>query len=174
MLNLSKDKFKYTLNKIKEYINKRSSGSTIPVGIQVDYDGDDIPVGWEEVEPIKTWTPKLIGATVNYTRQSGHYIKIGRIVFYSFDIRGNITEVQNPSYSQIEGLPYGGIYQDYAGTLLESYNCLQKSDTSPILSARPGKFLSIQTSESNGTVVNNWKVGNGFYLNGAGFYFTNE
>ena len=68
------------------------------------------------------WTPKLENATVTYTRQNGRYIKIGKMVFVWWSIRGTISEVTGTGYSQFSGLPYNCNFET-AGTLFEHLNC---------------------------------------------------
>ena len=49
-------------------------GDTLPIGTEVDYDGQTVPAGWQEVNPIQTFSYTLSnGAVVNF-------YKCGRVV----------------------------------------------------------------------------------------------
>jgi hypothetical protein len=58
------------------------------------------------------WTPTIgvldeTAPTVTYEIQRGYYIKIGRMVYVEFKIRGKITSLNGTNnYACIEGLPY--------------------------------------------------------------------
>lgn len=121
-----------------------------------------------------TWEPTIVGATVEYTQRIGHYKKIGSIVFFTFGIRGKITSVEQERYSTISGLPFTSIYQGGTGSLTEYAFCLEHTLNAPA-TLSVGQILTIKRSDQwGGTTADEWKVCDGFYLQGGGFYFTND
>ncbi len=88
-----------------------------------------------------TWIPR-IGAmnetapTVTYDTQRGYYIKIGKMVYVEFSIRGKLTALNGKNnYAQIEGLPYS--YHN---------NCGLGQQSLPI-----GMLYSLTTNSNNST-----------------------
>jgi len=78
-----------------------------------------------------TWTPS-IGGNASYTHQSGTYVKIGRFVFLSCDIKINVigtgvaTQLNGAPFTAISnGYPQGGIsimYYEAIATAVTSFN----------------------------------------------------
>ena len=130
-------------------INLVQQMTGIPVDGIIEFDGteDEIPEGYEKAESAffeeGTWTPQLkcdgeTAPTYSVTGASGEYFKLGKIVFISFSIRGNITKLNGTNnYTKITNLPFksgttmsyalsvGDVYgltQDTSGYALDIYN----------------------------------------------------
>ena len=120
------------------------------------------------------WTPKLENATVTYTRQEGRYIKIGKIVFVWWRIRGTISSVTGTRYSQISGLPYNCVYET-AGTLFEHLNCCTDNTMNVLVRLYSNLICIQQDGDSAGGSLYNWASGKGtFYLSGMGVYLATD
>lgn len=163
-------------------------GDTLPIGSEVDYNGERVPEGWEEVTPDKEffeWTPQLSchnaseAPAVTYTAQTGYGCKIKitdtlSIVFVSVYLRGNITAISGNNYACIAGLPYtqsmnGGYSSFNFSTFLKGID-----ETHPMpVGYFASKTIRIQNG-GRGSPVERWVVGDSFQIYGSGFYFTNE
>lgn len=130
-----------------------------------------------------TWTPELTtledkAPTVQYSIQQGTYKKVGKLVYISFYIRGNITKLNgSENYAKIIGIPYssskammesvlnvGGLYQ-----MLES-----DTNANALID---GDIIRVQTQY--GEVAGKLKVtptdGTGYFeISASGWYETNN
>lgn len=74
-----------------------------------------------------SWTPKLIsgpgGSSITITNKCSHYVKIGELVFLTFDIEvSKISNGSNSSYVMLEGLPFKSMEcETYSGSAIISY-----------------------------------------------------
>ena len=122
------------------------------------------------------WTPVIENATVNYTRQSGIYIKMGKLVFIAFNLRGTITAISSPAYAFITGLPF--VPRDYlsSGSFYEYANCFNDNTTPRLMRigvdpSHQSGFVAIQNGNTGGMNMSFWYSSNNtFYLSGSGFY----
>ena len=88
-----------------------------------------------------TWTPS-IGGNASYIHQSGTYVKIGRKVFLSCDIKINVigtgvaTQLNGAPFAAMStGFPQGGIsimYYDAIATAVTSFNGYMNNNNSVI------------------------------------------
>lgn len=137
--------------------------------------GDWIPT----VDDAGTWTPTFRNATVTYTTQGGNYHRIGKMVFYSCQVRGNISAVTGDEYAYIDGLPFRAQYASGGGSMKEYTRLVVADDIPPTVlvnyDATNGTYISLQnTSTGKGTSTTKWKTtgsGNTFYFSCTGFYF---
>lgn len=130
-----------------------------------------------------TWTPTLttlenVAPTMTYTIQQGTYKKLGKLVYLSFYIRGNITALNgSENYAKITGIPYAS-----SKTMLESilsvgglYQMLE--DETNANAFINGNIIRVQTQY--GEVAGKLKVTptdgtNYFEISASGWYETNE
>ena len=130
-----------------------------------------------------TWTPVLTTLedktpTMTYSIQQGTYKKLGKLVYLSFYIRGNITALNgSENYVKITGIPYAS-----SKTMLESilnvgglYQMLENE-------ANVNAFINdsvIRVQTQYGEVAGKLKVtptsGTGYFeISASGWYETNE
>lgn len=126
-----------------------------------------------------TWTPVMQNATVNYTIQSGEYIKIGNLVYISFRLRGKITSIPQYPYAFISGVPFKPSNVPGCGSLYEHANCFDNNSTPRLMrigfdGTYPNGFVAIQNGGVGGMGISWWVSSNNtFYLSGSGFYIVN-
>lgn len=125
-----------------------------------------------------TWTPTLntregVQPTVTYTNRTGHYARVGNMIFFDFYIRAKITALNGTNnYATISGLPYSvaghgfGAQASNIGVLYSATN-----DTNNIVFIISGDVINIQTG--NGASATKWKVTTTSYMEigGSGWYF---
>lgn len=125
-----------------------------------------------------TWTPKLgvtdgsgTAPTVTYTKRPGRYIRLGRLVFISFQIQASVTAA-GTGYATVDGLPYA-----YPGNASVP-NAIPLSENGGGFAATPniayvyrGTYIRIQSE--TGTNAVRFATGT-MYLSGSGFYETTE
>lgn len=130
-----------------------------------------------------TWTPTLttledVAPTMEYSIRQGTYKKLGKLVYLSFYIRGNITALNgSENYAKITGIPYAS-----SKTMLESilsvgglYQMLE--DETNANAFINGNIIRVQTQY--GEVAGKLKVTptdgtNYFEISASGWYETNE
>lgn len=130
-----------------------------------------------------TWTPTLttledVTPTMTYTIQQGTYKKLGKLVYLSFYIRGNITALNgSENYVKITGIPYSS-----SKTMLESilnvgglYQMLENEEN--VNAFINDSIIRVQTQY--GEVAGKLKVtptsGTGYFeISASGWYETNE
>ena len=128
-----------------------------------------------------TWTPVLTtledaAPTMTYSIQQGTYKKLGKLVYLSFYIRGNITALNgSENYVKITGIPYSS-----SETMMESvlnigalYQMLEADANASALVL--GDIIRVQTQY--GEVAGKLKVtpagGTGYFeISAAGWYET--
>lgn len=124
-----------------------------------------------------TWTPVLsslneTAPTVSLTRQSGRYIKIGKLVFVQFYIQGQITALNGTNnQALITGLPLApNLLVTYSSALNIStlYNALA-DDTNIVFTLRNE---GIKLQRNYGANTSNWKTTENFIIAGSGCYET--
>lgn len=142
---------------------------------------DNVDNGKEDKMISSTWTPTLntienAAPTVTYTTRSGHYYKIGSLVFISFYIRGTITALTGTNnFATITGLPVAPRGVSLGENVLSTgvvYNCIQ-DDTAPVILDISGSGNRIQIQNSSGSGALKWKVtptSGYFELGGSGWY----
>ena len=125
------------------------------------------------------WTPVLsslneTAPTVSLTKQSGRYIKIGKLVYVQFYIQGQITALNGTSnQALITGLPFTpSLISTYSSGLNIStlYNVLE-NDTNAVFVLRTD---GIKLQRNYGANTANWKTTTNFILAGSGCYETEE
>ena len=123
---------------------------------------------------IKDWTPSLANASATYAIQTGKYIKIGKLVFVWFRLRGTINSVSEPRYAYVNGLPYT-CYFETSGSLFEHAG-ISNDDTRNVLLRVVNRQLAIQKDDAQaGVAIEKWYPSeNTFYLGGSAVYITNE
>lgn len=72
-----------------------------------------------------TWTPSLLNVTVTYTSQTGQYIKIGKLVYFSGTIVLSSNDTADTSSVRIDGLPFA--VDNTNNTLIFTMNASQSS-----------------------------------------------
>ena len=129
-------------------------------------------LGIDISQTVGSWEPKLSsdGTAPKYTTEYnvGKYYKINNLVYITFHIKGKITNA-GTEYAQITGLPFTSQSNmfDQALALIESQGGL----TQPL----PNFYVqdnskTISIRKSGGTVANQWKVENEFWLGASGCY----
>jgi hypothetical protein len=122
-----------------------------------------------------TWTPSL-GGTTTYSSQLGQYVKVGRLVYATFDVIVNL--IGTGSNSTITGLPFvgGGIatgmagpvaYWDGANAALTTIMLRVDSGSTSISTA---STAGNQTTSTNGANI----FKNSTRLLGTAIYFANS
>lgn len=133
-----------------------------------------------------TWTPKLKGyagtkdptwsTSVGFGGGAGYangaYLRMGRIVFVTCSISGQISNAGD-GYAMVQGFPYAPV-NSCALDLMEVYNCvtITSADQHPVLRYLVGNGLAIKSP--NGTDTFKWKANNnagGFLLSFSGSFF---
>lgn len=76
----------------KEIVVK--ANDTLPVGTEVDFDGNEVPSGWTAVSDTTDYT-KYISFSSGFTTDSISAYKVGNIVFITFGLNGTYTAGQN-------------------------------------------------------------------------------
>lgn len=130
-----------------------------------------------------TWTPTLttledVAPTMTYSIQQGTYKKLGKLVYLSFYIRGNITALNgSENYVKITGIPFSS-----SKTMLESilnvgglYQMLENEEN--VNAFIYDNVIRVQTQY--GEVAGKLKVtptaGTGYFeISASGWYETNE
>lgn len=122
----------------------------------------------------KDWTPSLANANVTYAIQTGKYIKIGKLVFVWFRMRGTINSVSSPAYAYVNGLPHTCNFET-AGNIFE-HRGITNDDTRNVLLRVVNRQLAIQKDDAQaGVSIESWYASeNTFYLGGSAVYITNE
>ncbi len=119
-----------------------------------------------------TWTPSL-GGTATYNNQEGHYLKVGKTVFYSFYIFVNV--IGTGSTYQIAGLPFT--------PSSSAMSCSAITDFTNIATAVAGLYATViigvgievkGTAAAGGTASRTVTAifGNSALVWGGGFYTT--
>lgn len=131
-----------------------------------------------ELEKSGTWTPVLsclneASPTVSLTSQEGSYLKIGKLVFVQFFVRGQITALNGTSNrALITGLPFTPkvLLNNYSSGLTIStlYNALENETNAVFALTEAG----IKLQKDYGANTANWKMTNNFILSGSGCYET--
>lgn len=84
-----------------------------------------------------TWTPSVVSVddanpTVTYSTRMGRYVKMGKLYYIDFYIRGKITALNgNHNYALINGLPFNN-YASFGGIALTKgvlYSAVSNDDT---------------------------------------------
>lgn len=130
-----------------------------------------------------TWTPVLTtledaAPTITYSIQQGTYKKLGKLVYLSFYIRGNITALNgSENYMKITGIPFSS-----SKAMLESilnvgglYQMLENEEN--VNAFINDSVIRVQTQY--GEVAGKLKVtptsGTGYFeISASGWYETNE
>ena len=134
------------------------------------------------------WTPVLKGysgndptyiTTTGYNNGAGyavgHYVRIGKIVFVTCSISGQISNAGS-GYAMIDGLPFDSI-ANTAMDLVECFNCVTITSNTlhPVLRLIPGHGVLVK--DPNGTGSYQWKANStagGFLLAFSGSYIIDE
>jgi hypothetical protein len=134
---------------------------------------DNLKLNISGANDVKDWTPSLANASATYSIQTGKYVKIGKLVFIWFRMRGTINSVSSPAYAYINGLPYSCAF-DTAGSLFE-HRGITNDDTRNVLLRVVNKQLAIQKDDAQaGVSIESWYASeNTFYLGGSAVYYTN-
>ena len=123
-------------------------------------------------QTVYSWTPKLssdkIAPTYTTEYNVGKYYKINNLVYITFHIKGKITNA-GTGYAQITGLPFTS-KADMLGQALSLIEC-QGGLTEQL----PNFYVqdnskAISIRKSGGTVANQWKVADTFWLGASGCY----
>lgn len=106
------------------------------------------------VSPSGTWTPVFTFATpgdlsVVYTNQAGTYIKIGSLVFLTFQVSFTPTYTTSAGNGQITGAPFPGITSP--GTII-SYGVLGNTNAGIAMPA--GRTQYVTQSQGNPNIIN--------------------
>ena len=124
-----------------------------------------------------TWIPRLTtveqsAPTVEYIFREGNYIRLGNLVYISFNIRGKITALTGTdNYACIAGLPYECSHSNlgqYSITTGVIYNAIYNAPT-PSMSVYNSVIRMLR---SNGSQTASWIKTDGeyFQLAGSGWY----
>lgn len=122
---------------------------------------------------IGDWTPAFgvversgTAPTVTYTSRNGRYIRIGKLVFVNFAIRGAITAA-GTGYALVNGLPFsfGGTGFHYIGLAENLYGFDPTPNTAYIYR---GAYIRIQ-AEGGGSAAK-FATATTMYLSGSGCY----
>ena len=125
-----------------------------------------------------TWTPACsvvdgsgTAPTVTYTKRRGRYIRLGRLVFISFQVEASVTAA-GTGYATVDGLPYA-----YTGSASVP-NAIPLSENSGGFSATPNiayvyRGTHIRIQAETGTSAVRFATGT-MYLTGSGIYETAE
>ena len=121
-----------------------------------------------------TWTP-TVGGTATHTSQDGQYVKIGRLVYASFDIV--IGVIGTGSTTAISGLPFasGGVSNGQAG-LVSLWSSLAIASSAIYLRVDTGATTintASTTGNQTGITVNPAIFGNSSRLIGTAIYYAN-
>lgn len=171
-------KYKYN-NEWKEMNVKVSD--TLPIGSVVDYDGEVVPSGWEEVNGLiesGTWTPVLacVGSeqaptyTISIVR--GKYRRIEDLVYIEFYIRGVITALNGTNnYAIVKGLPYNTSAQ-YQGQQALGKGIVYELLDNPINIVLNPYNDGIRIQNTDGSAAAAYKVTTApyFEIGGSGWY----
>ena len=123
-------------------------------------------------QTVGSWEPKLssdkISPTYTTEYKVGKYYKINNLVYITFHIKGKITNA-GTGYAQITGLPFTS-KADMLGQALSLIEC-QGGLTEQL----PNFYVqdnskAISIRKSGGTVANQWKVADTFWLGASGCY----
>ena len=126
---------------------------------------------------IGNWTPTFgvvegsgTAPTVTYTGHDGRYIRIGKLVFVNFTIRGAITAA-GTGYALVNGLPFsfGGTGFHYIGLAENLYGFDPTPNTAYIYR---GAYIRIQ-AEGGGSAAK-FATATTMYLSGSGCYELSE
>lgn len=126
---------------------------------------------------IGDWTPTFgvvegsgTAPTVTYTSHNGRYIRIGKLVFVNFAIRGAITAA-GTGYALVNGLPFsfGGTGFHYIGLAENLYGFDPTPNTAYIYR---GAYIRIQ-AEGGGSAAR-FATATTMYLSGSGCYELSE
>lgn len=112
---LSKNKLQYYTEKIKELIC-----DTLPIGSIVDYDGDDIPEGWEEVNNmVSLWTGTSLATQIILNDYPNNY-------------RMFLVKTDKNYHALVPAIPYGSsaagksVVEDNAYARYNVYFCINE------------------------------------------------
>lgn len=162
-----------TMNNLEDRI-----GKMFPVSIENGGTGKTTAIearqnlGINISQTVGSWTPKLssTGIAPKYTTEYnvGKYYKINNLVYITFHIKGKITNA-GTGYAQITGLPFTS-KADMLGQALSLIEC-QGGLTEQL----PNFYVqdnskAISIRKSGGTVANQWKVADTFWLGASGCY----
>lgn len=132
-----------------------------------------------EDSTIKSSTPAVLGANVNYTTQYCNYKKINNsIIIGSTVIRGSIANIISPGYAVID-LNINELKNNgYSGwncfaTVQEAYGCTNENIFCALASTETnmGGKLSLQNADSLGIGAATWKATEQFYIRIGFVYF---
>lgn len=131
---------------------------------------------------VQNWTPDLSFVTrgdlsVSYTQQVGHYVQVGKLVFYNFSLVGTPTFTTASGSLQINGLPLTCEAMNYAGQLVSQSAGLTWANTGTQLNPRVGANtttinLISQKSAASSAVLSTTAVVSGVAvtIQGCGWY----
>lgn len=123
-------------------------------------------------QTVGSWEPKLssdkISPTYTTEYKVGKYYKINNLVYITFHIKGKITNA-GTGYAQITGLPFTSQpnMSNQALSLIECQGGLTEQLPNFYVQDN-SKAISIR--KSGGTVANQWKVADTFWLGASGCY----
>ena len=150
-----------------------------------DFDGVE-PLGVVEITS-GTWKPQIAcpnnesAPTVTYSLQTGKYVKIGKLIFVEFGIRGKITALNGTNnYASIIGLPeQSKIYSISSNgapaiTLGNVYGAFESEVNLASFVTKAG----IRLQNNHGSSAAKWKITNNvdnyFEVFGSGIYTLEE
>lgn len=136
--------------------------------------------GTEPLIESGTWEPELScvnedAPTVTYTKQLGEYIKIGKLVYITFAVRGRITALNGTNnYALIAGVPYIEKQKFFSTgafsmTIGQIYNAVATETNQTMYVYENG----IRLQHANGQVANSWQIttaSSGFRIEGSGYF----
>ena len=184
-------KYKYN-NEWKEMNVKVSD--TLPIGSIVEYDGDTVPIGYEEVngystnevmkikkvyqssasafkfESFQEFTPTIKYATMTYTTRYGKYKHLDEnTIMGVVALRGNITSVTEPGYARIKvnipGVTSSNVQSwESFGIIQEALRGTDETPYSAGAGVEDGGDIVIGLQRSGGTTVAKWIVENDVYI----------
>ena len=133
----------------------------------------------EATKTVKTWTPKITTLegkepAITYTIQKGLYVKIGRLVYVEFYIRGKITALNGvDNYARIAGLPFRT-----HDSLSQGQEALSKAvvynlvNTNNIVFDFHNDMIRLQATDGSSAAKLIVTSGSYFEIGGSGWYIT--
>lgn len=126
-----------------------------------------------------TWTPNVLemrglSGGCTYTSREGHFIRIGKMVFATFDIvvKAKPTSANWNNYTQVcvNWLPGNYVRTDRAYSM--GARVTLKSGTDPIVASTQFAYNTVAFTIADGPLLTNM-LGDGFVLNGSIAYIVN-
>ena len=121
-----------------------------------------------------TWTPTFTnlssGATVSYSQRNGSYVKVGNLVFASFDCTASSIS-SGSGWPIITGLPFNAT-NDY--TLMSGYSVIQWRDAGAFLGGSSGTQLHGWVERNNNYIVPQFDQSGGSYGNAGHPYWNSS